>query len=108
MHYQSDSRLQYDMVKIVSVLSYLTIVGWLVAALIYGNHKSALARFHLRQSLGLIITGALLAFIPLIGWALVVVLFMAWCVGIFHALNNQRYMLPVIGDFYQTHLDFIR
>lgn len=108
MHSHSDSRLQYDMVKIVSVLSYITIVGWAVAMFLYGDHKSSFARFHLRQSLGLILTGAMLAFIPLIGWLLALGVIVAWCIGLFHAINGQRRMLPVVGKFYQTYFDFIQ
>lgn len=108
MHSHSDSRLQYDMVKIVSVLSYITIVGWAVAMFLYGGHKSSFARFHLRQSLGLILTGAMLAFIPLIGWLLALGVIVAWFIGLFHAMNGQRKMLPVVGKFYQTHFDFIQ
>jgi uncharacterized membrane protein len=108
MHSHSDSRLQYDMVKIVSVLSYITIVGWLVALFLYGDQKSSFARFHLRQSLGLILTGAMLAFIPLIGWLLAIGVVFAWCLGLFHAINGQRKTLPIVGRFYQTHFDFIQ
>jgi uncharacterized membrane protein len=108
MHSHSDSRLQYDMVKVVSVLSYLTIIGWLVALFLYGDQKSSFARFHLRQSLGLILTGAMLAFIPLIGWLLSIGVIVAWFLGLFHAINGQRRKLPIVGQFYQTHFDFIQ
>ncbi|MEW6992266.1 hypothetical protein AADZ91_16475 [Colwelliaceae bacterium 6441] len=108
MQSHSESRLQYDMVKIVSVLAYLSIVGWLVAVLLYGNHKSALARFHLRQALGLIITGSILAFIPLIGWLLAIGVLFLWCRGLFDAINGHRRLLPIINNFYQEHFDFIK
>lgn len=108
MYSHSDSRLQYDMVKIVAVLSYITVFGWLIALFLYGDHKSSFARFHLRQSLGLILTGAMLAFIPLIGWLLCVGVIIAWCLGVFHAINGQRRFLPIVGKFYQTHFDFIQ
>lgn len=108
MHSHSDSRLQYDRVKVVSVLAYFTIVGWLIALVLYGDHKSAFARFHLRDSLGLVLTGAILSFIPLIGWFLALGVIMAWCLGLYHAFNGQRIPLPIIGDFYQKHLDFIK
>jgi len=108
MHLHSDTRLQYDIVRVVSVLSYFTIIGWLIAALVYGNHKSALARFHLRDSLGLTLTWAVLTFIPLIGWILAVGLFFVWLIALYHAFNGQRNLLPVFGDFFQMHLDFIK
>lgn len=112
MQYSSEnhanSRLHYDMVKVVSVLSYFTILGWVLALSLYGNHQSSLARFHLRQSLGLTLAAAILVFIPLIGWALYIVIFFMWLIGVYHALNNERYKLPIVGDFFQTHLDFIK
>lgn len=108
MQYQPHSRLDYDMVKIVSVLSYMTILGWLVAALLYGNHKSALARFHLRQSLGLTLTTALLVLIPLVGWLLAIGVILAWFYSLYHAMQGHRYNLPLFGDFFQQHLDFIK
>ncbi len=108
MHYHAESRLHYDVVRFISVLSYLTIVGWLIAAIMYGKHKSALARFHLRQSLGLILTFAILVVIPLVGWFLAIAVFVAWCVSVFYACLGQRNTIPIIGDFYQIHLDFIK
>lgn len=97
-----------DMAKIISVLCYITLIGWLVAMLLYGNHKSAQTRFHLRQSLGLIITAALLSFIPLIGWVLNIVVIVLWFVALFHAVQGKEYQVPVVGPLYQAHLDFIR
>ncbi|OKY24937.1 MULTISPECIES: hypothetical protein [Thalassotalea] len=108
MYFRAYSRLKYDVVKVVSVLSYMTILGWVVAFFIYGDHRSALAKFHLRDSLGLIITGALLALVPFVGWVLCLGIIVLWCTGFYHALTGQRTHLPVVGDFYQKHLDFIR
>lgn len=108
MSYPVKSHLNYDLVKIVSVLAYLTVVGWLIAMVVYGNHRSSVARFHLRDSLGLILTGALLMLIPLIGWVLASVLMIVWCIGLIHAIQGRKTELPVIGRFYQEHLDFIR
>ncbi|WP_286232497.1 hypothetical protein [Thalassotalea sediminis] len=108
MYFRAYSRLKYDMVKLVSVLSYITIIGWVIAAFIYGNNRSALAKFHLRDSLGLTLTGALLALVPFVGWLLCLGVAVLWCVGLFHALIGQRTALPIVGDFYQKHLDFIR
>ncbi|NQY62667.1 MAG: hypothetical protein HRT38_02900 [Alteromonadaceae bacterium] len=36
-----------DMAKMVAVLGYLTIFGWLIALFLYGKYKSPLARHHL-------------------------------------------------------------
>lgn len=93
--------------KAIAIGCYLTIVGWLIALLFYGKYRSTLARFHLRQSLGLIVSFAVLAMIPLVGWLLTALVFIAWCMCIYYAALGEKYSLPVVGDFFQKHLDFI-
>lgn len=103
----SKSSIHIDMNKLVSILCYITPIGWLVAMLLHGNHKSSLAQFHLRQSLGLLITAAMLSFIPLIGWLLQIMVLAAWIQGLYFALLEQQKPVFILGDFYQSHLDFI-
>ena len=99
---------RYRMATLVAVISYFTLIGWVVAMIIYDKHQSSLASFHLRQSLGLIITGAMLSLIPLVGWVLNIGVILAWAVGIYSAIQGQEYKVPLLGDFYQQHLDFIQ
>lgn len=98
---------RYRMATLVAVVSYFTLIGWVVAMIIYDKHQSSLASFHLRQSLGLIITGAILSLIPLVGWVLNIGVILGWIVGVYSAIQGQEYKVPVLGDFYQEHLDFI-
>ncbi|GAA5140435.1 DUF4870 domain-containing protein [Thalassotalea piscium] len=107
-HYRSDSQTQYDMSRIVSIISYLTVVGWLLAIVLHGKNHSTLARFHLRQSLGLIVTAAILSFIPLLGWLLNIFVAIFWLVAFYHATLGQKFTVPVLGELYQEQLDFIR
>ncbi|WDE07749.1 hypothetical protein SG34_013115 [Thalassomonas viridans] len=106
-HYHTESKTTYEMAKIVAALSYLTIIGWMLAIILYGFHKSTFARFHLRQSLGLIITAAVLSFIPLIGWLLNIGVVFLWFLALYYALAGHKRSVPLLGDFYQRHLDFI-
>ena len=94
--------------KVVAVLSYITLIGWLAAIFLHGSHKSDFASFHLRQSLGLIITGALLILIPLIGWLLNIAVCFIWFFALYHVLQGHKQKVPLLGDFYQEHLDFIK
>ncbi len=96
------------MVKVISILSYITLIGWLVAIVLHGSHKSNFSSFHLRQSLGLIITGALLSLIPLIGWVLNIAICLAWFYALYHVVQGHQQKVPMLGDFYQQHLDFIK
>lgn len=93
--------------RVISVLCYITLIGWLIAMILNGNHKSLQTHFHLRQSLGLTITAALLSFIPLIGWALNIFVIILWFMALIHAFQGRQYIVPILGDFYQQHLDFI-
>lgn len=107
MQYHTNTKTDDDMARLVAVLGYLTIIGWLIALFLYGEHKSHLARFHLRQSLGLVITAAILSFIPLIGWGLNIIVLLAWLVSIYHAGLGHVFRVPLLGDLYQEHLDFV-
>ena len=99
---------RYRMATLVAVISYFTLIGWVVAMVIYDKHQSSLASFHLRQSLGLIITGSILLLIPLIGWILNLAVVLAWIFGLYAAVQGQESKVPLLGDFYQRHLDFIQ
>ncbi|MFT3827425.1 MAG: hypothetical protein QM731_26115 [Chitinophagaceae bacterium] len=98
--------------KTVAMLSYLTIIGWIVALMQHNNNKTTLGAFHLRQSIALFITAIafwvvqiLFVFIPYIGWLISIAfmfvyigLFVLWIVGFIAALNGQEKAVPVIGD----------
>lgn len=45
--------------KMIAIISYLTVVGWIIAYL-FNNSKSNLAYYHMRQSLLLILLGVVL------------------------------------------------
>ena len=42
----------------VALLSYITIIGFIIAIVLHSSKKTALGAFHLRQVLGLFVTGA--------------------------------------------------
>lgn len=94
--------------KMVAILGYVTLLGWLIAILLHDKHKSSFTTFHLRQSLGLIITGGLLALIPLVGWLLNIAVFLVWIYALYYAVQGLQEKAPFLGDFYQEHLDFIK
>ncbi len=98
--------------KTVAIVSYLTIIGFVIALVMRGNRRSALVAFHLRQSLGLMILGIccwpinmILVFIPILGWLLMFLifigLFVLWIIGFLSALNGQMKPIPVLGANFQ-------
>jgi uncharacterized membrane protein len=87
--------------KTISIISYLTLIGWVIAMVLHGNNKTELAAFHLRQSLGLMLTGLVLSFIPLLGLLLALVMLVFWVLGLISAIKEEQKPLPLIGEFYQ-------
>lgn len=90
--------------KIIALLSYITIFGWIVAIILHQNNRSEFGAFHLRQSLGLFITGFILAFIPVVGWILGVVVLVFWILGLVYAAQGEMKEVPLVGGFYQNIL----
>lgn len=92
----------------VALLAYLTIIGFIIAIIMHGNKKTALGAFHLRQALGLFITGfaggIVLAIIPVIGWALLPFFYLTIVIfailGIVAAVGGKQKPLPVLGAKY--------
>ena len=98
--------------KTVAIVSYLTIIGFIVAVVIHGNKKTKRGSYHLRQTLGLIVTaialwvlGFVLAFVPIIGWFTILLcwigLFVLWLIGFIAAANGRMTPVPVLGESYQ-------
>jgi len=98
--------------KTVAILSYITLIGFIVAIVIHSNKKTKLGSFHLRQVLGLIISGFafgvvafVLAFIPIIGWLAIMLIwlgfFVLWLMGLIAAATGQMKPVPVLGESYQ-------
>lgn len=88
--------------KTVAIVSYITFIGWIVALVLNSNQKTELGAFHLRQSLGLFITGMILWWIPVVGWILNVVVFIFWLIGLINAIQGESKPVPLVGDFYQN------
>ncbi len=107
--------------KTIALISYLTIIGWIIAFVMNGNNKTSLALFHLRQSaflmllaVGLYTIQFFLLFIPHIGWMLSTLfgilglgLFILWIMGLITAINGEEKPLPVFGNRIQQLLSSI-
>lgn len=94
--------------KTVAIVSYLTIVGFVIAIVLHSSKKTKLGSYHLRQTLGLFLTGLATTFlmiIPILGWILApligIALFVLWIIGLIAAVNGQMKPVPVLGEQYQ-------
>lgn len=97
--------------KAAAILSYITVVGFIIAIVLQSQKKTRLGAYHLRQSLGIylagVVTGALW-FIPLLGWILIPVVWAAlvvfWVMGLIAAAQGRMTPVPLIGQKIQDML----
>lgn len=95
--------------KITGIVGYISWIGWLIAFLA-GDKEGA--KFHLNQSLVLMICmtvlpilSAVAGFIPVIGFIVRIVaslcslvLFIFWVMGLIAACKEEEKSLPIIGN----------
>lgn len=110
--------VQQDQGKTVAILSYITLIGLIIAFILHNDdkNKSELGAFHLRQAIGIFATGMALSiaqfifvFIPFLGWLInvaltvsMIALFVFWILGIISAINQEKKEVPFVGAFYQN------
>lgn len=94
--------------RTVAILSYVTIIGFIVAIFLHQSRKTGLGAFHLRQVLGLVLTGVVggvCAVVPILGWivwfVVVIGLFVLWLLGLISALRGEARPVPLLGEHYQ-------
>lgn len=107
--------------KTISWLSYITIVGWIIALVQHGNTnpKSSLATFHLRQSFGIMVSWFALylvlmmlifvvPFLIFVSWILWIGLIVFWVLGFISAINGEEKPVPLLGTQFQQWFQFIK
>ena len=102
--------------KTLSIVSYITLIGWGIAYIIGKDKADDLLKFHLKQSLGLVIFSIIWGFLlniiitifnlPIIG-ILGLVSLLLIIIGIINAANGIKKPLPVIGSMFEDKFAFI-
>ncbi|MCO6499292.1 MAG: hypothetical protein J5I47_02825 [Vicingus serpentipes] len=116
----SNQTTNNDPGRIVAILSYITLLGLIIAFILHGDekNKSQLGAFHLRQAVGIYISfvalgiaQVLFVFIPILGWMIniaitiaIVGLFVFWILGLVTAINGEKKVVPIVGKYYQELL----
>jgi uncharacterized membrane protein len=86
--------------KTVAILSYITLIGFIIAIVMNSSKKTKLGAFHLRQSLGLFLT-SFLCIIPLLGLVIAIGILVFWIMGLISAIKGEMKPLPLLGGMYQ-------
>ena len=98
-----------DKSKNTAIVAYLTLIGAVVAIFMnQDENKSEFGSFHIRQALGLFLSFFLLGYF--VGYAnswtatsaFYIFYFILWMYGFIGALQGQKRLLPLVGDFFQS------
>ncbi len=94
--------------KKIAIISYITIVGLVIAFVMNNDKKLDFANFHIRQSLGLCLTGlalGVIGIIPILGWIInilgIFVLLYMWVMALMNAINEKEKPAPILGKKYE-------
>lgn len=79
--------------KTTGIVAYLTWIGLLIAYLA-GDKEGA--KFHINQSLVLVLFG-LLGAIPVVGWIWEIFMFVCWLIAFIGAVQGQEKEVPLLG-----------
>jgi uncharacterized membrane protein len=99
----------------IALLAYITPilfgVGIVIAIVMHNGKKTALGAYHLRQALGLLLTGVALMVpyaLPLVNvvWFFLsplisIALFVLWIMGLLNAINGVQKPIPLVGEYYK-------
>ncbi|MEH6307731.1 DUF4870 domain-containing protein [Olivibacter sp. CPCC 100613] len=105
--------------KNMSIIAYLTIVGWVIAYLNYqkSKEKSSLVAYHLSQSLGIfifyivlsILSAIILAFLPglaILCYVILLIPLVLLLLGIITAINEVKKPVPLVGKVFEGKFNF--
>ena len=94
--------------KNIAIVSYLTIIGTLIAIFMNHEKKNPFAAFHIRQALGIFLTFFALGYFIgyfdswMITFAFWSFIFILWLYGFVTALQGEMKPVPLIGNFFQN------
>ncbi len=102
--------------KTLSIVSYITLFGWLIAFIIGKDKADGALKYHLKQGLGLAVFSLILGIIlrilmtvthiGLLG-ILGIIPFILTVIGIINAANDAQKPLPFIGKMFEDKFSFI-
>ncbi len=105
--------------RTVAILSYITIIGFVVAIVLHSSKPTKLGAFHLRQMLGFIIAIVafwvcfmVIAFIPVVNLLTIVLgplgglgFLIIWIMGLVAAIQGEAKPMPLVGEQFQKMLE---
>ena len=93
--------------KTIAIISYITIVGLIIAFIMNQNKKNSFASFHIRQATGIAILGVIISMLSnylnlgFIGTVLGLAALALSIIGIIGAVQGEEKKIPLLGDQFQ-------
>lgn len=94
--------------KTIAIISYITILGTIIAFFMNNNKKNSFASFHIRQMIDIFLLSminkyVIYAFIgATFGHAFLALLVILWFIGFLGAVKGEEKLLPVVGEHFQN------
>jgi uncharacterized membrane protein len=97
--------------KTIAIVAYITFIGLIIAFVMNNEKQNDFARFHIRQSLGIIVLsmvtsafffifGSLFSF-PFLPTIINFLLVILWVIGFIGAIQGEMKKVPLLGDQFQ-------
>ncbi|MEL0455627.1 YtxH domain-containing protein [Flavobacteriaceae bacterium SZ-1-7] len=86
--------------KNVAIIAHIHLIGWVIALIMNSSNKTEMGSFYIRQMLGLILL-SFLGVIPVLGWILLLVIFVAWIMSLVSALGGKMKPTFLLGAQFQ-------
>lgn len=93
--------------KTIAIISYLWVIGLIIAFIMNKDKKNSFASFHIRQMVGLAILSLINSFViaRFAGYyvtsAIGIALLILWVIGLIGAVQGEEKKIPLLGDMFQ-------
>ncbi len=93
--------------KTTAIISYLWIIGLVIAFVMNSSKKDEFASYHIRNMIGLCAFGlgnSILGWVGAPGfliWGIQIILFVLWILGFIGAIQGEKKEIPIVGAYFQ-------
>lgn len=92
--------------KTTAIISYITMIGTIIAFFMNNDKKNPFAAFHIRQMIGLSLLSLVNSFVigrfsAYASGGIGILLFVLWIIGFIGAVQGEEKKVPLLGDMFQ-------
>ncbi|MGJ8745744.1 DUF4870 domain-containing protein [Polaribacter sp.] len=93
--------------KTMAIISYITIIGTIIAYFMNNSKKNSFVNFHIRQMIGIFLLSMVNKYLiydllgSKAGWIVGILIFILWIIGFIGAVKGEENRIPVVGDQFQ-------